>query len=104
MTDNPVAQALAAAARHPNDAAVTVLADKLRVAHMMLAAQETPPSDPLAGYRRGAAGDDGYSMMHSLDVAGFGSVLQDMSRLREIAVVTECLIAVLGTRGEEIRW
>jgi len=104
MTDNPVAQALAAAARHPKDAAVTVLADKLRLAQRMLVAQETPPFDQLAGYRRGAAGEDGFGMMLSIDVTGFRSVMQDMSTLREIAVVTECLIAVLGTRGEEIRW
>ena len=102
MSHNPIRQALEAAKRHPTDTAVNALVDKLRLAQATLSVQEQPPYDQLAGYRRGAAGDDGYGLMHSLDTTCFQTAMRDMSTLREIAVIADCLIAVLATRGEDI--
>lgn len=104
MSQNPVAAALAAAAALPDDAAVQTLAEKLRLAQTMMAIDRREPFDPFAGYRRGSAGDEGYGLMHSLDASCFQSMMRDMSHLREIAVVAECLIAVLATRGIEIEY
>lgn len=106
---NLITQALTAAQRHMGNPAVDVLVDKLATARL-IAAQDglMPAYDPLAGYKKGAEGEDGYSLMHSMDrdMARLliGDSLQKLSQLREVAVTTECLIAVLNALGENIEY
>lgn len=104
MSDNPIAAALAAADALPEDTAVKALADKLRLAQLTLETGRTEPFDPLAGYRRGAAGEEGYGLMHSIDMFPIQAALKDTTTLLEIGVVTSCLVAVLATRGVEIAY
>ncbi len=106
---NLITQALTAAKRHADNPAVAALVEKLATARLM-AAQEglMPAFDPLAGYKKGAEGEDGYSLMISMDRDMprllIGDSLQKLSQLREVAVVTECLIAVLNAMGENIEY
>lgn len=103
MTDNVVAIALETAEKHMDNPAVVTLYGKLKTAQMMVRAQSST-FDMLTGYRKGAAGEDGYGLLFNLDADMFKPMMREMSALREVTVVTECLVAVLNALGEEISY
>lgn len=100
---NPIPLALEAARmRHADNPAIQAIATRLEQAMQMAKHQAGSPDFPLAGYRRGSQGDDGYGMLFSIDMSVFTQRMREMTELHAIAVATEILVAALNALGEDI--
>ena len=101
---NPITAVFEAAKRHNDNPAVGILANKLETAQILAkTAAMTPVGDPLAGYRKGGAGEEGYSLMHSINAEMFPRPnFQEITCLHEVTVIASCLAAVLNDLGENI--
>lgn len=97
---NIIPQLLAAAGRHPENAAVQAIADTLRTSVSMAKSHQRDHSSLLAGYRNGLAGKEGYGLMHMSDTGSVDALIREIGAMREVAGVVVAMIAVMETVGE----
>jgi len=103
MSDNIIAQALSAAdERHFQNPVIQALASKLRIAQASAIGARLGDMDSLIAFRRGAEGQDGYGLMFTIEPSTFQPILREISALREVAVIADCLASALNAVGENI--
>ena len=97
---NIIPQLLAAAERHPDNAAIQAIAQTLQTSIQMARTHERDHSVMLAGYRNGLAGKEGYGLMHMSDTGSVDGLIREIGAMREVAGVVIAMIAVMETVGE----
>lgn len=104
MSQHVIAIALKAANdRHSDNLAIQAIVQNLKTAMETVRIHDaTAPFDILAGYQKGAQGEEGYGLMHSIDATLLSSTLLRISNMRSVATITEVLVAALNACGEEI--
>ncbi len=100
---NIIAQVLAAAEKHKSSAAVESMVTRITGLQTLIKVENANKmkSPALIGYLLGAMGEDGYTEMHSIKPEMILGDLNQAQRIREVTIVTECLMAVLQDLGEE---
>lgn len=101
---NIIPQLLAAADRHPDNAAIQAIAQTLRTSIQMAKLQERDHSTMLAGYRNGLAGKEGYGLMHMSDTGSVDALVREIGAMREVAGIVVAMIAVMETVGETFHY
>lgn len=102
-TPNPLPLALAAAkARHMDNPAIAAIVENLERTQKLAKLKASSGHSSLEGYQRGAAGQDGYGLMHAIDASIFTVQMREISDLHAVAILTEVLVTALNAMGEDI--